>query len=124
MEVVCGVIKQNDKYFIAKRKSAINDGTWEFPGGKVELNETNEEAVIRELYEECNVHVKVNRYLTTIHDTYKDMEFNVHAYLCEIIDGTIELHDHWECAWVKAEDLYEYAFSEADLPILDILNKD
>lgn len=122
LEVVCGIIMKNDKFFIAKRKSDINDGTWEFPGGKVEQNETNEDAVIRELLEECNIHVKVVSYLTTIHDTYKDFEFNVHAYLCEIVSGEIKLNAHYEYAWVKAIDLYQYSFSEADKPILDLLN--
>lgn len=66
LKVVAGVIEKDKKFLIARKaKGKSMEGKWEFPGGKVEDGETNEEALKREFFEEFNVEIKVNGYLTT-----------------------------------------------------------
>ncbi len=119
MEVVCGVIEKDGSFLIAKRGKGVHEGIWEFPGGKVEKDETNEEAVVREIKEELDLQVKVKKYLTSIVD---QDEIHVHAYLCELLNGEVHLNAHSEIKWVRVDELFSYAFSDADKPILKMLN--
>lgn len=122
LEVVCGAILKDGKYLIAKRGKGIDEGFWEFPGGKIEPNETQEQAIIRELKEELEIDVKVLKYICSVDDIRKDIIIHVHAYLCEIIDGNIHLNNHDEIKFVNANELYNYQFQKADKDILDIIN--
>ncbi len=121
MKVICGVIKKDEQFLIAKRGKGSHEGVWEFPGGKVEIGETNEDAVIREIKEELELDVKVIKYLTSITD-FDQEEIQVHAYLCEIEGGNIRLNAHSEMKWVSVDELENYAFSDADKPILKMLS--
>lgn len=121
MEVVCGIIHKDGKYLIAKRGKGVDEGIWEFPGGKVEAHETKEMAVIRELQEELDVSVHVDSYVATIEDHHSDEIIYVSAFLCTIIQGNPSLHVHDEIKWVSAKDLYKFSFQKDDLKILDAL---
>ena len=122
LEVVCGAILKDGKYLIAKRGKGVDEGFWEFPGGKIETNETKEEAIIRELKEELEIDVRVIKYLCSVDDIRKDIIIHVHAYLCEIMNGIIHLNNHDEIEFVCANELYNYQFQKADKDILDIIN--
>lgn len=122
MQVVCGIIIQEDRYLIARRGNGVDAGFWEFPGGKVEADETKEEAVIRELKEELALDVEVLYHLADVLDTHHKEDIYVSAYVCRIKAGELILHVHDEALWVCAEDLFRYAFQEADMPILEKLN--
>lgn len=121
LEVVCAVIQREQNYFIAKRGKGSAEGIWEFPGGKVELNETREAAAVREIKEELNLDVKVDRFLCTITDYQEHMELHVHAFLCHMLDPRKEpeLSVHSEGIWVSSVDLDSYQFQEADKEIID-----
>ncbi len=123
LDVVCGAILHEGKYLIAKRAKGVDEGFWEFPGGKIEPNETQEQAIIRELKEELEVDVKVIKYLCSVDDIRTDIIIHVHAYLCEIINGDLHLNNHDEVLFVSPNELYNYQFQKADKEILDILNK-
>ena len=123
LEVVCGAIKHNDTYFIAKRGKGVDEGFWEFPGGKIEPNETQQQAIIREVKEELEVDVKVINYICSVDDIRENIIIHVHAYLCEITNGNIHLNNHDECKFVKANELYQYKFQKADQLILDKINE-
>lgn len=117
--VVCGIIKIQDTYLIARRSGAIDAGYWEFPGGKVEAGETLEQAIARELYEELHVQVKAEKKLCQIVDQRPDVVLQVHAFLCTLLNGTPRMHVHDALRYVKAEELSNYRFQPADQPILD-----
>ena len=121
LEVVCGIIRDDKGYLIARRKSKVHNDIWEFPGGKVEANETQEEAIIRELKEELNLTCKVESYLTSIVDQRSDLCIHVHAYICEKVSGTLQNHAHHEIRFVSLEELYTYAFEPCDRAIMDAL---
>lgn len=125
LNVVCGVVKIGDCYLIAQRKDCDHEYIWEFPGGKVEANETNEQAIIRELKEELNIECQVIDYLCKVEDVRSDKIINVYAYLCEKLSGEITLCDHHEYKLVKHEKLINYQFEPCDHIIFDhIKNKE
>lgn len=124
MDVVCGAIQIDDKFLIARRSKGTDPGFWEFPGGKVEQNESREEALIRELKEELDVDVEVIQYLCSIDDQRENFILHVHAFLCHIKKGTPLLQVHDEMKLVNACDLYDYKFQKADLEILNHINRE
>jgi|TARA_B100000242_G_C42881694_1_gene409085 mutator protein MutT len=122
VNVSAAVIVKDNKYFIAKRnKDKHLGGYFEFPGGKQDDNETLEQTVIREIKEELNVDITVDRKLGEEH--YSDEKINVHLhyFFCTIIKGDIVLKEHEEAAWVSKEEFNKYKFAEGDKDIISLL---
>ena len=92
IKVAAGVITDNDKVLITRRAPEENlAGGWEFPGGKIEVNETPEDCLARELKEELNIDVSIGKFCAEVTHDYGNMNINLIAYYCTIIDGTIPL---------------------------------
>ena len=121
MEIVCGILHDEDGYLIARRGKGIHENIWEFPGGKVENGETKEEAILRELKEELNLTCQVEGYLTSIDDVREDVVLHVHAYRCKVICGEMKLRVHHEVCKVRLDEIYAYPFEKSDAPILEAL---
>ena len=122
VNVSAAVIVKDNKYFIAKRnKDKHLGGYFEFPGGKQDKDETLEQTVIREIKEELNVDITVDRKLGEEH--YSDEKINVHLhyFFCTIIKGDIILKEHEEAAWVSKEEFNKYKFAEGDKDIISLL---
>ena len=122
VNVSAAVIVKDNKYFIAKRnKDKHLGGYFEFPGGKQDDNETLEQTVIREIKEELNVDITVDRKLGE--ELYSDEKINVHLhyFFCTIIKGDIILKEHEEAAWVSKEEFNKYKFAEGDKDIISLL---
>ena len=122
VNVSAAVIVKDNKYLIAKRnKDKHLGGYFEFPGGKQDDNETLEQTVIREIKEELNVDITVDRKLGEEH--YSDEKINVHLhyFFCTIIKGDIVLKEHEEAAWVSKEEFNKYKFAEGDKDIISLL---
>ena len=113
--VVAAIIKKNDFYLIAKRnKNKYMGLKWEFPGGKVEQNETFKNALSREILEELNVNIEIHNKIAE--ERYQDKEINIilHYYLCTLIDTNIVLSEHEAIEWVKKQDFLKYEFVPGD----------
>ena len=129
VEVVCAVIKnENGEIFCCKRgPGRALEGYWEFPGGKVEANETHEETIVREIREELKTTIEPIKYIGVSNDEYKDIEkpfsITMYAYECRLIQGELELTEHTEKKWVKKENLDSIKFAPADLPIVNMILK-
>lgn len=123
--VVAALIKKENKVLIAKRSTGdINVmGKWEFPGGKVELNETEEEALKREIKEEFELDVKVLKFLVNNVCEYPTKTVDLRLYECEYISGNFNLHDHFEYKYVLVDDLSNYDLAKADIPLATYLKK-
>ncbi len=125
IEVVAAVFKNSDnKIFCARRR---NDGElalkWEFPGGKIEVGETHEIALKREIKEELDTEIVVNKFITTVSHQYKSFHLTMHAYYASIIKGALTLSEHTDSKWLNKEDLSKLDWAEADIPIVKILMK-
>ncbi len=121
--VICGIIKNAEgKMFIARRKQDKSlGGKWEFPGGKIEKDETREECLQRELNEEFNMQVKVGEKLGENEHHYENFSIRLIAYNCEFISATYELIDHDAFEWVSKESLKNYELAEADIPLINLI---
>jgi len=120
--VVAAIIKKDNHFLIVKRNRKKHLGLkWEFPGGKVQENETFEEALIREIKEELNIKISLQDKIAE--EKYKDEKIDIvlHYFLCTQEDGTIELNEHEDLAWVEKKDFDKYNFTEGDGKILALL---
>jgi len=121
-DVVAAIIKKDNFYLIAQRNRNKYMGLkWEFPGGKVETNETFYEALSREIQEELSIQINVHEKIAE--EKYKDDEIDIilHYYLCSEKSGTIRLNEHENIAWVEKEDFDKYDFVEGDGNVLSLL---
>ena len=121
-DVVAAVLLKNNKFFIAQRNRNKHMGLcWEFPGGKVEKNENFEQALKREIKEELNISILINKKIGV--ENYQDNKINVklHYYLCSHIDGDFILNEHEDSAWVAKNEFNKYNFAEGDKDIISLL---
>jgi len=122
INVVAAVIKKKDYYLIVKRNRNKHLALkWEFPGGKVEKNETFEKALSREIKEELNISIKIHYKISK--ENYKDEKIDIilHYYLCSLRKGIIQLNEHEDIDWIKKNDFKKYDFAEGDKNIVSLL---
>ncbi len=124
IEVVAAIIKYKDKYFAAQRKDYGELAKkWEFPGGKVELGEQKEDALLREIKEELKADIKINEFIMTVKHEYKTFKLTMHAFLCELISDELILTEHLNSKWLTKEELLSVDWAAADIPIVNKLMK-
>lgn len=120
--VVAGAIIKDNKVFAAQRgNKGETRFKWEFPGGKIEPNETPEQALARELKEELLIDVKVHELIAKIVDEYETQVLHIDTYYCELLSGTPTLTEHINMKWLNKDELGEFDFSKADAPTLKII---
>ena len=122
IKVVAGLILQNDKLLICQRPNFKDHPLkWEFPGGKIKNDETNEEALIRELNEELSINIINCEELISYNFNYKDLNKKVfiYFYLVNNFSGKVLNNFHKELKWIEIKDIREYDFLEGDLKIID-----
>ena len=120
--VVAAIIKKDNHFLIVKRNRKKHLGLkWEFPGGKVQENETFEDALIREIKEELNIKISLQDKIAE--EKYKDEKIDIvlHYFLCTQEGGTIKLNEHEDLAWVEKKYFHKYDFAEGDKNILALL---
>jgi A/G-specific adenine glycosylase len=93
-------------------------GLWEFPGGKLESDETIEECIARELKEELGINVDVGDFLMTVKHAYSHFTMTMHVYYTKIVSGRPRPIHCADYKWVKIPDLSAYAYSKADLQVV------
>ena len=121
--VTAAVIEKDGKVLIARRKRPFMGHHWEFPGGKLEDNETLEECLRREIREELGIDIAVGKLISSRkHVINCQSAIILYAYHADHLSGEITLNDHDEIAWVKPEDLIKYNYPDPDWQIVkDIL---
>ena len=124
IEVVAAVIKNGNHILCVQRNYSKYDYIsykFEFPGGKVEPNETNEEAIIREIKEELNLDIKIDKHIITVNHTYPDFRISMHTFLCNCENKIIKLNEHVDFKWLLNNELKDLDWAEADIPIVNLL---
>ena len=122
IEVAAGLVFNQDRLLITQRHESDHlGGLWEFPGGKVELGETFEECLRRELLEELGIDVSVGELVESISHEYPDKAVLIKFYNCKIINGHPRLLDCQNLQWVEAAELGKYEFPPADAQLLQRL---
>ncbi len=122
IDVVAAVIKKDNQYLIAQRNRNKHFAFhWEFPGGKVDNEETFEIALQREIYEELSIDIIIYKKISS--QIHKDDKINVkvHYFLCEHSDGKIILSEHEDLKWVNKKELSSYKMAPGDWKIIEFL---
>ena len=109
IRVVAAMIEQDGRYLITQRRpTARLPLLWEFPGGRVEENETDEAALARELLEEMEIAVDVGDRVMHVQHSYPSYDLDFRVYRCRILRGQIvhkRVHDH---RWVTSTEMKQY----------------
>lgn len=118
VRVVIGIIKKHDLFLIAKRPATVvMPGYWEFPGGKIEVEERDLDALIRELNEEIGITVHKAEYLAQFNHPLEDRRIELNVWLVKEYTGTAHGKEEQEIRWVTTDEFTEYQF----LPSNDFL---
>lgn len=125
-EVVAAIIVFDNKILCVQRgdsKHIYLSFKYEFPGGKVEIGETREEAVIREIKEELKMDIKVHYPFMSVKHNYPDIKLTLHSFICTCADPTVILTEHTDFKWLSIKELTKLDWVKADEPIVEKLQK-
>ena len=124
IEVVAAIIHDAEGRIFATQRGygEFKDG-WEFPGGKMEAGETPEEALRRELWEELETRIEVERLVETVEYDYPQFHLTMHCFLCRVESGRLELKEHEAARWLAKEELGSVDWLPADLQVIDVIEK-
>ena len=123
IEVVAAIIVKDHKVFATQRGYGEWKDFWEFPGGKIDAGETPEEALCREIKEELDTEIAVDKLFTTNNYDYPTFHITMHCYLCTIKNGSLTLLEHEAAKWLSLEQLYSVTWLPADLLVIAELQK-
>ena len=119
-KIAAAIIEKDGKYFIAQRAiKDLNEGLWEFPGGKQEEGESIEECLRRELCEEFDIDATVGDYFCSCHFELFGKPAELCAYIIISFTGNIECREHNTFRWVTPDEFDLYYFPEPDLVIVE-----
>jgi 8-oxo-dGTP diphosphatase len=119
MKVVAAVIEKDGRVLIARRREETSfGGYWEFPGGKVEDDESPEIALAREILEEMGVKIQVKDLLQSVAYHHPPVSLELLAYRADLVTHDFKLIDHDEIRWAAPSDLAEEEFTAPDRPIV------
>ena len=125
IKVVAAVISdslENPKKFLATARGYGEfTGKWEFPGGKIEVGETSQQALVREIQEELNVKIKVCDLIDTVEFDYPKFHLSMKCFLCVIVDGEIIFKEAEDAKWLDKNELYSVDWLPADRIIVERL---
>ncbi len=115
IEVVAAIIHDSDgRIFATQRGYGEWKDWWEFPGGKIEAGETPEEALRREIWEELETQIVVERFVETVEWDYPQFHLTMHCYFCHVESGHLELKEHEAAKWLNKDELESVNWLPAD----------
>ncbi|MBE8994492.1 8-oxo-dGTP diphosphatase MutT [Microcystis aeruginosa] len=122
-QIGVAVIRDDRDLILIDRRLAkgLLGGFWEFPGGKIEGNETVQECIKREILEEIGIEIAVDSHLITIDHTYSHFRVNLQVYNCRYLSGEARAIECEEIRWVTIEELHHYTFPAANQEIIRAL---
>ena len=121
LKEVAAIIHNENKILATKRGYGEFINQWEFPGGKIEAEETREDALKREIKEELNVEIKINNFALELEYQYPTFHLKMFTYDCEITEGVLELIEHNDARWLSKEELDDVNWIPADITIVNYL---
>ena len=124
IEVVAAIIHQDGRILATQRGYGEYRGLWEFPGGKMEPGETEEQAIVREIGEELNVEIGVERKVCTVEYAYLQFHLLMHCFWCSILSGALELREHQSARWLEPTEWESVEWLPADVAVVQALRKE
>ena len=121
IKVVAALIRKDNKVFATQRGYGDYKDWWEFPGGKVEPGETPEDAIVREIREELDTVITVERFLTTVEHDYPEFHLSMDCYWAKIESGRLTLLEHEAARWLPLDDLWQVRWLPADVKVVEAI---
>lgn len=121
IEVVAAIIHKDNCYLATQRGCGDFEGMWEFPGGKIEAGESQEEALKREIKEELNVDIEIGMQICTVDYDYPKFHLTMHCYCCNVSNGEIKLLEHKSAKWLTKDELNMVEWLPADIAVISKL---
>ena len=121
IHVVAAIIKADNKIFATQRGYGEFQGMWEFPGGKIEANESKEAALIREIKEELDVDIQVDDWITRLEYDYPNFHLSMDCFFASIISGEMVLKEHMAAKWLGGDELDSVEWLPADIILIEQL---
>lgn len=117
--VICDSLEHPTKIFATARGYGDFKGQWEFPGGKIEAEETSQAALIREIKEELDVEITVGSLIDTIEYDYPAFHLSMDCFWCVVTNGTIRLLEAQEARWLSKDKIDSVQWLPADITLID-----
>lgn len=114
IEVVAAIICKGDKIFATQRGYGEWKDWWEFPGGKMEVGETPEESLVREIREELSTDINVDKFVCTVEYDYPKFHLTMHCFLCSLLTDALHLNEHEAARWLTKDKLDSVQWLPAD----------
>ena len=123
IKVVAAIIQKENKILATKRGYGEFINMWEFPGGKIESGETKKQALVREIKEELNIEINVDKFALDIEYQYPNFYLFMSCFMCSIKEGSIELLEHNDGKWITKEELNTLNWLPADIDAVKYLKE-
>ncbi len=117
------ILNENNQIFATQRGYGDYKGWWEFPGGKIEQGESPEEALVREIREELDCSIKVEKFFDCIEYDYPKFHLHMDCFICKLDNEGPSLLEHMSAKWLDAVNLSEVKWLKADLSIIEKLKE-
>lgn len=121
--IICDDMKEKNKIFATARGYGELKGGWEFPGEKVELGETPQQALIREIIEELDTEIKVGELIDTLEYDYPTFHLSMDCFWAEVKAGHLELKEAEAAKWLTKDQLDSVTWLPADILLIDQIRK-
>jgi 8-oxo-dGTP diphosphatase len=121
IEVVAAIIRKEDKIFATQRGYGDFKDWWEFPGGKMEVGETPEQALTREIEEELSTEIRIEKFLHTVEFDYPNFHLTMHCYICTLASDALHLNEHEAARWLSIGEFYSVKWLPADEELLPMI---
>ena len=120
IEVVAAIIHDDEGRIFATQRGYgdMKDG-WEFPGGKMEPGESPEEALRREIWEELETRIVVERLVQTVEYEYPKFFLKMHCFWCHIESGSLTLNEHEAARWLSLSEIDNVDWLPADKIVVE-----
>lgn len=123
IDVVAAIIVKGTEILAMQRGYGEFEGGWEFPGGKVEQGETPEEAIVREIHEELNARISVQRFLTQVEHDYPTFHLSMKCFICTLNDPSFQLLEHHAAKWLDIQHIDIVDWLPADIKVVAALKQ-
>lgn len=128
IRVVAAVIKAVNEsgepvIFATQRGYGEFQGGWEFPGGKIEVGESPQEALRREIIEELDTEITIGELVDTVEYDYPNFHLSMDCFWCEVLSGNLILKEHEDARWLLKEHLDDVEWLPADITLVEKIKK-
>ena len=124
IKVVAAIIRKENSVFATQRGYGDYKDWWEFPGGKVEEGETPERALIREIREELDSDITVEKFFTTVEHDYPKFHLSMDCFWCRVQSGKLTLLEHEAARWLSINDLRQVNWLPADVKVVEAIENE